>query len=464
MIKNYCKICATLLQSDIEKIEKISETVSILSNMLNLDVFIDCPTKDKNKAIVVYHARPKKNSLYSKNIAGAVAEVGSEPAVFRSFITGQTSKNYKAKTQEEREVFQNVMPLFNKNKEVIGVIIVEYIESSDIKFNSEFFNKTAKKLIREIDISRTKIPEFVKDGIIVLNHNGIVSYVNKVAVKLYAKLGFSKNIIGEHFQNIVLTKTSISNILKYEKNINIEVNISNMILMVSYFVTMLDDNKPNIIMVIRDITKEKMDEQEIMEKSYVIKEIHHRVKNNLQTIASLLRIQKRRVENEEMKQILDDTINRILSIAVTHETLSKNGIDNLNIKTIIQLLYEHSFKNTIEKMQKLEFKIIGDDFVVSSDKATSVALVVNELIQNAVKYAFVGKTSGKITIIIHKKRFVTKIVVADNGVGMNLEKTRDNSLGLTIVKKLIIDKLDGSFNLYSRLGKGTRVEFEIKNN
>ena len=464
MIRNYCKMCSTLVATDIEKIERIAETVSIFGSILNVDVFIDCPTKDKNKAIVVYHVRPENKSLYSKNIAGEIAQVHKEPAVFRSFLTGLPSKNYKAITQEEVDVYQNIVPICNDNKEVIAVIILEYREKDGLNFNSDLFNLTATKLIRDMDVSRTQIPEFVKDGIVVFDQDGIVKYVNKVASGIYSTLGFSKNLIGEDFQNIVLTKTTIEEVLRQQENQNVEITISNMILLVSYFVTILNNEELNIVMVIRDITKEKNNEQEIILKSFVIKEIHHRVKNNLQTIASLLRIQKRRVENKEMKKILDETISRILSIAITHEVLSQNGMDSLDIKTIIQLMYKNSFKNAIDKMKKIEFNIIGDSFIISSDRATAIALVINELVQNAINYAFVGKSKGKIQIVIEKKTFYSRIIVADNGVGMDYTKVRENSLGLMIVKRLVSDKLNGSFNLKSKPGEGTTVEFEVRNN
>lgn len=464
MIRNYCKMCSTLVATDIEKIERIAETVSIFGSILNIDVFIDCPTKDKNKAIVVYHVRPEKKSLYSKNIAGEIAEVNKEPAVFRSFLTGLPSKNYKAVTQEEIDVYQNIVPICNDNKEVIAVIILEYREKDSLNFNSDLFNLTATKLIRDMDVSRTQIPEFVKDGIVVFDQDGVVKYVNKVASGIYSALGFSKDLVGEDFQNIVLTKTTVEEVLRQQENQNVEITISNLILLVSYFVTILNNEELNIVMVIRDITKEKNNEQEIILKSFVIKEIHHRVKNNLQTIASLLRIQKRRVANQEVKKILDETINRILSIAITHEVLSQNGMDSLDIKTIIQLMYKNSFKNAIDKMKKIEFNIIGDSFIISSDRATAIALVINELVQNAINYAFVGKTKGKIQIIIEKKTFYSKIIVTDDGVGMDYKKVRENSLGLMIVKRLVTDKLNGSFVLKSKQGKGTMVEFEVRNN
>lgn len=464
MIKTYCKICSTLVATDIEKIERVVETVQMLSNILNVDVFIDCPTKDKDKGIVVYHARPEKNSLYSKNISGEIAVSSKEPAVFRTFLTGLPSRNYKAINQEEQQVFQNIIPIFNESGEVIGVIIVEYRDLEKDYFRFDAFNLTASNLLKELDLSRNSIPDFVKDGIVVFNQDGIVVYVNKIAKTIYQMLGYPNNVLGESFQNIVLTKNKLEDILLGEKIDSQEIEISNIILNISYFVPCLEEKNCNVIMLIRDVTKEKNSEQELILKSMVIKEIHHRVKNNLQTIASLLRIQKRRVDNDEVKKILTETINRILSIAITHEILSENGMDSLSIKMIIQLLYKNFFENILDKNKKIEFNMYGDDFVIDSNKATSIALVINELVQNALHYAFVGRNEGKINITIKKGVFFSKITVSDNGVGMDEKKYRDNSLGLMIVERLIVDKLQGNFELKSKINQGTAIEFEIKNN
>lgn len=464
MIKTYCKICSTLVATDIEKIERVVETAQMLSNILNVDVFIDCPTKDKDKGIVVYHARPEKNSLYSKNISGEIAVSSKEPAVFRTFLTGLPSRNYKAINQEEQQVFQNIIPIFNESREVIGVIIVEYRDLEKDYFRFDAFNLTASNLLKELDLSRNSIPDFVKDGIVVFNQEGIVVYVNKIAKTIYQTLGYPNNILGESFQNIVLTKNKLEDIFLGEKIDSQEIEISNIILNISYFVPCLEEKKCNIIMLIRDVTKEKNSEQELMLKSMVIKEIHHRVKNNLQTIASLLRIQKRRVDNDEVKKILTETINRILSIAITHEILSENGIDSLSIKMIIQLLYKNFFENILDKNKKIEFNIYGDDFVIDSSKATSIALVINELVQNALHYAFVNRDEGQVNITIKKGVFFSKLIVSDNGVGMDEKKYRDNSLGLMIVERLIVDKLHGNFELKSEINQGTTIEFEIKNN
>lgn len=200
-----------------------------------------------------------------------------------------------------------------------------------------------------------------------------------------------------------------------------------------------------------------------MLRSVAIKEIHHRVKNNLQTIASLLRIQKRRVENKEVKKILDETINRILSIAITHEILSENGFNDLNIKKILKLVYKNFSNTSIDKIDKIRFNVIGNDFYTNSETSTAIALVLNEILQNAIDHAFVGREKGSITINAEKKQFCFKISVSDNGVGMDVNKRNNNNLGMMIVEKIVKDKLKGTFNVKSEIGKGTTIEFEFKN-
>ena len=138
--------------------------------------------------------------------------------------------------------------------------------------------------------------------------------------------------------------------------------IFDFILNVQCLVSKINEDVKRVTLIIKDITEEKKYEEELKIKTVFIKEIHHRVKNNLQTVASLLRIQKRRVKDTETKKILDETINRILSIAITHEILSATGIDTISIKHILEILCQNYFKNNVDKSKKIEFNIEGDEF------------------------------------------------------------------------------------------------------
>ena len=224
MLKLLCKICATLTPSDIDIVEQMSNVATILSNILDMDVFLDCPTKKEDEAMVVFHARPEKNSLYSKDISGEIAYRLNEPAVFRTFETGLPSRNYKAITQEKANVLQNILPIFNSLDEVICVIIIEYSEQQKEFFEKEYNKKAAGILIGQIDSLKDRVTEYINDGIIIFNRNGYATYANKVAKTLYEKLGVP-SIVGQSFENlyferakgIVMAKYTLSEEEAYKK-------------------------------------------------------------------------------------------------------------------------------------------------------------------------------------------------------------------------------------------------------
>lgn len=461
MLNLLCRICSTLTPTDIETVEQMSNVATILSNILGMDVFLDCPTKNEEEAMVVFHARPEK-SLYSKNIAGEIAAKENEPAVFRTIETGLPSRNYKAITQENANVLQNILPIFNSFEEVICTIIIEYSEQQRDFFNKEYDKKATKILMGQIDALKDRVTEYINDGIVVFDEEGSASYANKVAKDLYEKLGIS-SVVGESFENLYFERVKYDEIINKSDNHEIkEIKISDFILNIRCLVGNLNDRRKKITLIIQDVTEERKHQEELELKTIFIKEIHHRVKNNLQTIASLLRLQKRRTDNEEVKKILNETISRILSIAITHEILSTSGIDKISIKSILNMLYGNYFKNNVDKSKKIEFNISGDELFIGSEKATTIALVVNEIVQNAIDHAFDGKSEGKVEIEIKKLNDSYYIKISDNGVGIENEIPESN-MGLLIINSLVKDKLKGDISVNSQLGIGTTVEFSFKN-
>lgn len=214
-------------------------------------------------------------------------------------------------------------------------------------------------------------------------------------------------------------------------------------------------------MMIKDITKFKQQEKELMLKSVAFKEIHHRVKNNLQMIASLLNLQSRRAENEETKIALKQSVSRILSIAATHEIIAQNGIDDVNIKEVIEKIIEKIRMFYCNPLKQIDIEVKGDDFKVNSDIATSISLVVNELIENSLEHAFEGKEKGYININIENGKIYSNISVIDNGTGFNIKSVDSKSLGLNIVRSIVKEKLFGNLNMVSS-DRGTKVVFDFK--
>lgn len=187
------------------------------------------------------------------------------------------------------------------------------------------------------------------------------------------------------------------------------------------------------------------------------REVHHRVKNHLQLIASIMNIQARKSKNEEMKEAFRENIARILSIASINEILTEDSC-------VAELMpFLEKLKNHFLLLYGSESNIIitlsGDDVTVSSEQATDIAIVVNELVSNAFKHAFSGRESGEIRIILKNGERYASVTVCDNGIGCDNIKSSD-SFGMTLVKMTVKDKLNGK--VYLESGKeGTSITFDF---
>lgn len=468
IIQNLCKAYTDLSDFDIKKIEFISKLLPAISDLTQADVFIDCPTRDPNKAIVVAESKPiNRPSMYKNSVVGELALRKNEPAALRTLELGISTRDMKAITQENANVRQTVAPIKNKNKKVIGVIIVEKDITEDINKNKymEMLAETTEELTNNLLSLTGKnniITNYLDDAIIIFDKKGIAKFANQIAIKLYKNLGYKDQILGMSFNNLCLDDNSFKNIISSKKQFNIsEVSISNYTLQVKY--VFQDSDSVGLFMIIKDITKFKQQEKELMLKSVAIKEIHHRVKNNLQMIASLLSLQERRTQNEQTKISLKQSMSRILSIAATHEILSQNGVDDVNIKKVIEKIIEKIKTYGSGPSVKINIDVTGDDFEVNSDMATSISLVVNELIENSIEHAFKGLSKGNIHINIQTGKIYSAISVIDDGNGFDINNVHSNSLGLNIVRSIVKEKLSGNLNMCSNTS-GTKVVFDFQNN
>lgn len=465
-IRELCYMYTNLSEGDITKLEHIAEVLPFISNLVEADVFIDCPTTDPNEAIVIAESKPSNHySMYKNSVVGQLALRENEPAALRTLEIGMPTRDLKALTQECMNVRQTVEPIKNDKDRTIGVLIIEkdITEKNNDNKNLELFAETNKLLGSKIHSNNNNegnITYHIDDGIIIFDENGVVRFANPVAEKLYKKLGYKDNLIGMDFDNISLDNKLLHEISRNSDFDTSEVNIGNLTLQVKYIYQ--SSKVLNLVMLIKDMTDMKQKEKELILKSVAIKEIHHRVKNNLQTIASLLRLQSRRIDNKEIKSALDESMNRILSIAATHEILAREGIDEVDIKEVIQQIKIGISRCFNISSDKINITVEGDGFKIDSDKSTSIALIVNELLQNSLQYAFEGRESGEINIKIQKGKVYSSISVVDNGKGFDTSLINNKSLGLNIVKSLVKDKLHGNFNIVSKCN-GTKILFDFKN-
>lgn len=230
-------------------------------------------------------------------------------------------------------------------------------------------------------------------------------------------------------------------------------------------VSPLHDNQGKLIGVVhvaRDITKRKKIETEIKksldEKEVLLREIHHRVKNNLQIIASLLNLQECN-ENQSADIVLKESMGRVKAMATIHEklygspSLSKINFKEFTEKLVYDILYSYG-KNRIKT------NLIIEDINLNIDTAMPLGLIINELVTNSVKYAFTN-SEGIITIKLNSSHDHMELTVADNGVGLPKDFNIDNidSLGLELVKNLV-EQLEGNLEINNTAGSEFKIIFK----
>ena len=202
-------------------------------------------------------------------------------------------------------------------------------------------------------------------------------------------------------------------------------------------------------------------------KDATIKEIHHRVKNNLQTVSALLRLQARRVEDLKARGALDEAVRRISSIALVHETLSASGKDEVNFDSVVDSLISHAVDlapRTSGSVTDIAVKRLGTLGDLDPKIATPLSLVITELVANAIEHGLTTKGS-KVDVIFSRTGSSCVVKIEDDGIGLPEGFTLKSSsnLGLQIVRTLTESELNGSLEI-SGDEKGTtaQLRFEIR--
>ena len=202
--------------------------------------------------------------------------------------------------------------------------------------------------------------------------------------------------------------------------------------------------------------------KEVINKSTVIKEVHHRVKNNLQTIASLLRLQTRRTNSYVVAKAFVESINRISSIALVYEALSQEGENVVDMKDCIKNILSMIIGNMVEPNKSIKAEIRGQEIYLSGNQASNVSLCITELVQNALEHAFVFRKNGNIVVLLKQINREIIITVEDDGVGLSGKKSKPGSLGLEIIQMITTETLKGSFKLESHTyGSVAEIRFPM---
>ncbi len=224
----------------------------------------------------------------------------------------------------------------------------------------------------------------------------------------------------------------------------------------------------------RDITEIEKTKQELQlrnrelldavnEKDLLLKEVHHRVKNNLQTIQSLLFKQQRMIDNSEIRSMLQDSMDRISVMAMIHEQIyNSSDLENIDFHQYISDFARNLFHTYSAHGQQISLDVQAEPILMSLEKAIPCGLIINELVSNALKYAFIGRESGSIAIRFYMFQGKTVVMeVEDDGVGLpdGFDPEKTLTLGMFIIKNVATRQLGGELSIESKPGARFIIKF-----
>lgn len=324
------------------------------------------------------------------------------------------------------------------------------------------------------DLAMSRSSPRVGDGFIRLDETGLVTYASPNAISAYHRMGLAAEL--ESHNLVSVTRPLISDPFEAQELANhvrdslaggssmrMEVDAGGAAVLLRTLPLVINGASVGAAVLIRDVTEVKRRDRALLSKDATIREIHHRVKNNLQTVAALLRLQARRTNNAEGREALIESVRRVSSIALVHDALSMSVDEEVNLDEVIDRILP--IMNDVATVDSpIRINRVGELGVLDADRATALIMVITELVQNAIEHAFDATApQGCVTIRSERSARWLDVVVHDDGRGLpdgfSLEKS--DRLGLQIVRTLVSAELDGSLGMHGVPTGGTDVILRV---
>lgn len=449
---------STLTAEQKNIVQKMQKVLGFAADLAHARVTIYLPTQDGKYFNIFAEEYPVTQKMNEKiNLTGQKVRSVEEPIVWNSFKQGIPVQALREWALGEF-VHLKVYPLRDDYGKTFGAL------SFETRAFNEVFISQCYEFLTNLQAPDEEMHKRMNaaDGLVVVDSGRKVIAANNQAMGIFSNMDI-ENIVGRHTNHMPINWPLVSMVLDTGLGESKETRLHGILLSIRVFPVIPRPKAGCAFVILRDITELRQKDEELNIKSVVIKEIHHRVKNNLQTITSLLRMQERRAKSEETKEVLRDCIGRVGSIAIVHEYLSHHEEGQLEVSHVAKEIHKELMSSMVSPDFKLEASFDADELYLPSDRATSIALIINELLQNVIEHAFEGRDKGKLMVRFRQleKEYILEIMDDGNGLpeGFDLNKTR--SLGLKIIKTMTESDLAGKFTITNRTEGGTLARVTI---
>ena len=305
----------------------------------------------------------------------------------------------------------------------------------------------------------------VGDGVIVLDENRRVTFASPNAVNALHRMGIVSAIVGSGLEPLEIETHAVSTAFTGRLPVIEEIEGRPEVVVLIHCIPLIEgDTVVGAAMLLRDVTDLRRRDRLLLSKDAAIREVHHRVKNNLQTISSLLRLQSRRMEEGQGQDALVEAERRVRAIAVVHEVLAREPSAQVPFGEIVPSLVELAGDAVVDSTEVV-IRVTGDAGDLNADIATPLSLVIAELLQNAVEHARVGvdSTSLVIDLAFNPGPDWLEVEVRDDGAGFppGFDLDRSTGLGLSIVRDLVRSQLGGSIVVANEGGAVVRLAIPV---
>jgi two-component sensor histidine kinase len=474
-----------LADEDIEWLHRLAGDGQLLADLASADIVIWIATAD-DSFVAVAHTRPSgAATLFYRDIVGDRVRPQWRTQVQEAFDAAAIVDSANPDWFEETPTRVRAVPIVRARPRNGGVhgpigVLTRHTNLGEARTPSRqqiTFNEAADDLFRMIacgefpDLAAPTSPRRgaprASDGLIRIDVDGIVTFASPNALSAFNRMGFDDELEGESL--VEVTSRIVPPSRQVDESLPVVVtgrapwrtDVEARGVTVSLRAIPLKDRGTRIgaIVLCRDVSELRHQEQELITKDATIREIHHRVKNNLQTVASLLRIQARRTHSEEARDALTQAMRRVESIAVVHDTLAgglaqKVDFDEVFARVLKLVAEVASAPNTRARTQST-----GRFGVLPSEYATPLALALTEVVTNAVEHGLAGQ-EGLVTIEAQRTDDNLRVIVSDTGHGLP-EGRVGQGLGTQIIRTLIQGELGGTIAWKGVEGEGTVVTIDI---
>ncbi|MFN2606605.1 MAG: sensor histidine kinase [Acidimicrobiales bacterium] len=418
---------------------------------------------DPSRFVVLGQMRPTTSqTLYRDDQVGEVVDAAQRPLVARAWRLGQFIDGEAEASPRGEAAAVQCIPVYWKDQ-LLGVLTRESAPSVGRRPGElervyrDIFDAFARMIAAGefpfgAESTEPKDAPRVGDGVARLDASARVDYASPNFVSALHRMGIHANVVGARLGEVGFDEAPVRAAFAIGLPITEELERNDVTLLMRAIPLLEHGRVSGAVALVRDVSELRRRDRLLVSKDVLIREMHHRVKNNLQTIASILNLQGRRLGSPEAKEAIAESVQRIRAIALVHEKLSSGASAEVDFGDIVHSLVRWVEEGLVSPDRRVDLVVEGDPGPLRAEVATPLAVALTELLQNAVEHAYPDGWRSDHTGVV-RVRFANDgvelvVQVHDDGIGLpdgfSVDRT---SLGLTIVRTLVTHELGGTIDM-----------------